>query len=76
VFDLGDGHGRGRLVDLVDDPILPYSDSVEILETWELFRSERSGVLSQGKDLRVGAFENFLGSWSRSFRAAPVITSR
>jgi len=61
VLDLGNGHGRGRLVDLVYDPILPYPYSVEILETLELFRSERSGVLSQGKNLWVGAFENVFG---------------
>ncbi|MGH9316889.1 MAG: hypothetical protein ACRD1P_07270 [Thermoanaerobaculia bacterium] len=61
VFDLRDGDGRGRLVDLVDDSVLSDSGSVESLETLELLRSERSGVFSQGKNLRVGALENFFG---------------
>src|SRR2546425_1169100 len=61
MFDLGDGHGRGSLVDLIDDAIFAIPDTVKTLETLELFRSERSGVLGQCKNLRVGAFENFFG---------------
>jgi hypothetical protein len=59
VLDLRDRHDRSRLVDLVDDAVLAYPKPVEILEPLEFFRPERSRVVSQGENHRVGAFENF-----------------
>jgi len=57
----GDRHERGGIVDLIEDAVLAQPEPAEILETLEFFRPERSGILSQGENQGIGAFENSSG---------------